>query len=123
MFKLGYLFTICFSMLFTNCSQTPTQNDKKIWEEYSKFAYINIKNESGFTINSVMFFPYDITTKTINLKNKSDTTINLNCRGEGSYVLIAILSNGDTLKTRGNYFEGGYKLTENILKDTIITKY
>lgn len=120
-YKLIFVFFIF--MGFANCSNKPSTQEVKAWEEYSKFAYITVKNESGFPLNSIMFFPYDKIARKINLKNGNDTLINLSCSGESYYLITAILSNGDSLKTHGNYFEGGYQLTEIIKSDSIITKY
>lgn len=121
--KYFLLFLVISLFLNTNCNNPPTEQEKKAWEEYSKVAYINVKNKSGLTIKSINFFPYDSTSRTVNLINENDTIINLLCHGESSYRLFVILSNGDTLKTHGNYYEGGYKLEEVIKSDTIITKY
>lgn len=57
------------------------------------------------------------------LTNNSKTSLMYKSAGENSYIITAILDNGDTIKSKGNYTEGGYSMTEIITKDSIKTKY
>lgn len=43
--------------------------------------------------------------------------------GENSYTITAVLENGDTLRSKGTYTEGGYKLIEVMSATEIKTKF
>ena len=55
--------------------------------------------------------------------NNSEVSVVFESPGENSYILTAILDNGDTLKSNGTYSEGGYRLTEVITSKSIRTKF
>ncbi|MBK8369694.1 MAG: hypothetical protein IPL10_20605 [Bacteroidetes bacterium] len=75
-----------------------------------RIRHLTLTNEKGFNDVGV-------------LKNNSQTSIKYASGGEDSYTIIAVLDNGDTLKSNGTYTEGGWKMNEIVTKDSIKTKY
>lgn len=57
------------------------------------------------------------------LKNNSQTSTVYKSAGEDAYVLVAVLDNGDTIKSHEHYTEGGWKMTEILTTDSIRHKY
>lgn len=71
---------------------------------------IILKHEKG----SINIDPIDI---------NSQASVTFRSPGENSYILTAILINGDTLVSNGSYVEGGYKSTETITSESISTRH
>ena len=57
------------------------------------------------------------------LKNNSQTSTVYKSAGEDTYVLVAVLVNGDTIKSHEHYTEGGWKMTEILTSDSIRHKH
>jgi len=57
-----------------------------------------------------------------NLKDNEEGYISIYSPGESSYKITVIFENGDVIESKGNYVEGGYRMTEIIRQDRIETK-
>ena len=120
---INYLLLRLVLVLYYGCNSADIDKYSTDSSENFKFVYVEIKNKSGLSINQFNIFPQMLNQKPCSLRKNSDTVIKFEANGESSYILKIIFSNGDSLKTKGNYVEDGYTLIETVYKDSIITKY
>ncbi|RAW01886.1 hypothetical protein [Pseudochryseolinea flava] len=85
-------------------------------------ARVTIKNESGHEAKLVQLQHGMGKLECHNLKNEGEVRFVFQNLGENSYSITAILDNGDTIRSKGVYFEIGYRGTETIMDTTIVTE-
>ena len=111
-------------MIFFSCNtkDNPSGNDK-CYGLTNKTVCVTIINQSGHSTKKIILRHEKGMEEIAPLADNAKTTIVFNSPGENAYVLTVIFDNDDTLKSGGNYTEGGYRLTEVISKDSIQTHY
>jgi hypothetical protein len=96
-------------------------------------ATINVSNESGRDIESVMVtYTTCGFTRTLTYKQSEQRSLNKSQKvipmgivlcGEGSHKTQISFSNGSTLNSNGLYIEGGYEITEHVTESGIKSEY
>lgn len=87
-----------------------------------KTAFITIKNESTHNVvKATLLHGYgELIIKNIGINDVA--YFGFQNSSENSYILTVEFENDSVLKTRGNYFEYGFRGLEIIKNDTIISK-
>jgi len=89
----------------------------------SKNVCITVSNQSGRNAKTVSIIDGRSRTEMGAMANNSTSSILINSSGENSYVLLAVLENGDSIRSLESYIEGGYRMKELIKADSIVTRY
>jgi hypothetical protein len=106
---------IIFFILLTACkSENNVCSNLKIGE-----VCIKIINESGYKIKLLELNHERGIKNIVNLKNGDEKYTTIYCPGEGSYIIKAVFDDNKIVKSKENYIEGGYRMTEIIHRDSI----
>ena len=112
---------ILLSLLFFLINACKSENNVCKYLEKDGVC-IKIINKSGEEIKHLSV-KYEGGKKEIfNLNNNEEAFISINSPGEGSYMLVAVFKNGEIVKSKETYVEGGYEMTEIIHLKNIETK-
>lgn len=86
---------------------------------------IHIVNNSGQRVEHLVLTTLPHHHRQINkvIANGSETSVSYHGAGESSFRLEAVLENGDTIRSRESYAEGGYAFTQTIGKSRIETAH
>lgn len=128
-FKIIVIILFCYSrlmyrvLIFLPFLLFACKRDKACTRLGLKGVCIHVINNSGQSIEKIVLATRPCQLRNINqiIENNDETHIAYKTGGESSYWLFVILKNGDTLKSQEHYAEGGYKFTETIEKQHIIT--
>jgi len=82
---------------------------------------ITLKNRSGKHIKYLALIHERGTNEMANIADHANANISFHSPGENSYTVTATFEDGQTLKSNGEYIEGGYRITEIIHSDKIET--
>ena|SRR5690349_11525907 len=85
-------------------------------------ATITIKNESGQYVKLISLQHQDGTIEARGLRDKEEMRFVFSNQGENTYKVVATFENETTLTSQEVYFEIGYRGTETIKKDQIVTE-
>lgn len=101
-----------------------SKNETKSQEDSLNQIHVTVINKSDQNIRTIYLkHEKGLITKNIKLEPKEKTTIIFNSPGENAYSITVFLENKEKLKSHEMYIEGGYKLIETIITDSIISTY
>ena len=83
------------------------------------YVRVCIKNKSGQDIKNLTLKHESGSIEMQDFSKADSANLIFKNEGENSYRIVATLSNGSTISSRGNYVESGYRTTEIIFPDSI----
>jgi hypothetical protein len=88
----------------------------------SGYVRATVKNKSGQKIKSLTLKHQNGSIEMKKLSDQESVNLIFKNEGENSYRIFAQLQNDSMVSSKGNYVEAGYRTTEMIFEDTIITE-
>jgi hypothetical protein len=85
------------------------------------YVRVSVENRSGQNIKRLTLKHESGSIEMKNLSKTDSANLIFKNVGENSYRIVAILANGSTISSRGNYVEAGYRTRETIFPDSIKT--
>ena len=111
LFILTVFLALTAVIIFSSCGNSTRQ------------VYVTIKNQSGHNIKKLTLHHQNGLIENNFLRDQDQTLFIFQNSGENVYNVTATLDNDTILKSKGEYVEGGYHLTETITTEMIKTSY